>query len=110
MLNKENNPVDNISCDLIIKKLDKLDGEIGGLKESINLIAVQSNQIDNLTSQVHALWKKYDIAFSPEGLVTQIMNFQAACPKETITRRLKELWLAYALLASIIVGLLLKKL
>ncbi len=109
MLDKEKNPVDKISSDLIIRKLDKLDDEIEGIKESINLIAVQSNQIDNLSSQVHALWKKYDNAFSPEGSVTQIMNFQAACPKETIIRRLKELWLAYALLASILVGLLLKK-
>jgi hypothetical protein len=98
-----------MSEQLILEKLDDQAERLQNIEKAISIIAVQDVKILNIQSQVSSLWQKYDDAFSPEGVVTQIKLFQAGCPRETIDKTLKRQdnmikfqWLAISLLVTII--------
>ncbi len=93
---------------LILNKLDKLEVRFDKLESAISTLAVQSERLDNLSRQTKALWDKHDEAFKPGGYIDVIKAHQAACPKETMRTRFKELWLAYALLSTVVAGVILK--
>ena len=44
---------------------------INKIEEAIGSLVVQNNMIINIQSQLDALWKKFDAAFSPEGVITK---------------------------------------
>lgn len=90
--------------DSIEKNNDKLSAKVDRIESTISLLAVQTERLDNITIQVKAVWDKYDEAFKPGGYVETIKAHQAGCPKEAMKSRFKELWAAYALLTTIIIG------
>jgi len=92
---------------LIIEKLSNLEKQnvvssekIDRIEIAVGVIAVQSERIDNISGQVNALWEKHDEAFGQDGVVNRVKLHQAGCPRDTMKSRFKELWAAYALLAS----------
>ncbi len=89
---------------LILEKLEKMELKVDKIESAISLLAVQSERLDNISGQTKSLWEKYDSAFKPGGYVDKIKLHQASCPKETMKTRFKELWMAYALLAAVVVG------
>ena len=93
---------------LIIEKLDDQAERLKKIEQAISIIAVQDQKILNIQAQISSLWKKHDAAFSPDGVVSEIKNFQASCPREQIKIDLAKQWIIIALLAAIVTGSLLK--
>ncbi len=94
---------------LILKKLDDQAERLQKIEKAISIIAVQDQKILNLQAQLSALWKKYDNAFSPDGVISKIKQFQAGCPRDNIDKTFKRQdvmikfqWLVIGLLATII--------
>lgn len=69
---------------MILEKLDRQDIRLSSIEKAINTIAIQDEKILNISSNVNALWKKYDAAFSPEGVIAKIKDHQAGCPKDDV--------------------------
>lgn len=95
---------------LILEKLDDLSERLLKIEQVVSILAVQDEKILNLQSQVSQLWKKHDIACGPEGIVNQVKNFQASCPRESFKDTIGRQWVAIGLLATITTGTLLKAL
>ena len=70
--------------DRVIVKLEQLEQKMDKIETAVELIAVQSERINNISGQVNSLWKKYDAAFAPNGVINKITQFQAACPLHSI--------------------------
>jgi len=94
--------------DEILKKLEKMEAKVDKIETAVGLIAVQSERINNMSNQINALWQKYDDAFAPDGIVNQVKNFQAGCPRENIKDVVSRQWKAIFLLATLVTGALLK--
>jgi len=95
--------------EVMIQKLEALDKKVDKIENAVSLIAVQNEKITNLSSQVNALWEKYDAVFAPDGIITHLSNFQASCPRETygktldnINAMVKAQWVVIGLLLTVI--------
>ena len=100
---------------LILEKLDslekqsnKLDVKVDKIEVAVGLIAVQSERITTMQGQIQSLWGKYDEAFGTEGTISNIKQFQANCPREEMKTSCNRLWAAMGLLASMLIGAILK--
>ena len=96
---------------LILEKLDDQADRLHKIEQAISVIAVQDERILNMQAQLNSLWKKYDKAFSPDGTVSGIKNFQASCPRDNIDKTLKRQdtmikvqWSVIGLLVMIVTG------
>lgn len=89
--------------------LDKQTDDIEFIKTTISTIAVQEEKIITLKNQVNALGIKYDKAFSPDGVVMQVLNHQAGCPGPELKRSLSQVWTTIwtvtTLLVTLIIGM-----
>ena len=92
----------------ILKKLENMERKVDKIETAVGLIAVQTERINNVSSQVNSLWAKYDTAFGPGGVVTEIKNFQSGCPRDSINNALNRQWVVIALLATTVVGIALR--
>jgi len=93
---------------LILEKLDVMERKVDKIETAVGLIAVQTERINNVSNQVNSLWAKYDVAFSPEGTISQIKNFQASCPRDEIKYSISRQWVTIALLTTTVIGIALK--
>lgn len=93
---------------LILKKLEQLEGKVDKIETAVGLIAVQSERINNLSNQVNSLWLKYDTAFGSDGVITEVRNWQASCPRLQMRSELNRQWGVITLMATVITGLFLK--
>jgi len=93
---------------LILEKLDQMEKKVDKIETAVGLIAVQTERINNISGQVNSLWSKYDEAFSPEGILNQVKNFQASCPRDQIKNDLSKQWKVLLLLSTVVTGCLLK--
>lgn len=98
------------------KGLQKQGDDIGEIKKTVGLIAVQSNRIDNLSGQVQELWM---VRKEHDERLNQVQQFQASCPREAVKETnaalkdemqttMKRQWAIIALMATLLVGALLK--
>ncbi len=62
-------------------KIDRQSEELADIKQTLATIAVQDQRLHTLEQSTHTLWKKYDELASPEGIVQNLKNFQASCPR-----------------------------
>ena len=74
------------------RRFDKLDSKIDGIEETIKIIAVQTERIDNNSRDISTLWAKHDDEFGPNGVVTRIKEWQLTCPREQIRVELRRQW------------------
>jgi uncharacterized coiled-coil protein SlyX len=86
--------------------------DIGEIKKTVSIIAVQSNRIDNLSGQVSELWT---IRKTHDEKISEIEKFQASCPRDIIKETqsdlksemretMKRQWVIISLLAMIVLG------
>ena len=88
---------------LILEKLKITERKVDKITR---LIAVQTEQIKNLSNQVNTLWLKYDKEFGSDGIVAEMKNFQASCLREQIKSSIQGQWVAIGIFATIIAGVL----
>lgn len=88
---------------LILEKLKITERKVDKITR---LIAVQTEQIKNLSNQVNTLWLKYDKEFGSDGIVAEMKNFQASCLREQIKYSIQGQWVAIGIFATIIAGVL----
>lgn len=93
---------------LILSKIEKVEQKVDKIESAISQLAVQNEKITHLSAQISALWEKYDQAFGPGGVVTQVKNFQAACPGEAVKDGQQRLWFALGVVATMMAGGVLK--
>jgi len=93
---------------LILQKLEGMETKMDKMESAISLLAVQSERLNNVSNQVENLWKKHDEISGPTGLVNELKNFQAGCPRDYIKQTLDRQWVVIGLLASIVSGAVLK--
>lgn len=88
---------------LILEKLKIIERKVdkGG-----KLTAMQTVQIKNLSSNVNMLWSKYDKEFGSDGIVAEMKNFQASCPRDQMKYSIRGQWVAIGIFVSIIAGVL----
>jgi len=73
----------------IEKKIDEQSREIKVISDTLSVIAVQEERMKHIESQMHGLWKKYDMMTDPNnGTLPAISRHQASCPRHQI----KFLW------------------
>ena len=73
----------------IEKKLDEHGQALNDIRQTLNTLAVQSEQIQSLRGEVNGLWRKWDGLIDPAtGSLTRIQNHQASCPRGQV----KWLW------------------
>jgi len=91
---------------IVLDKLDGQDDRLAGIEKAISQIAVQDEKILNLQSQVNALWKKQDAYFGPKGVVSELKNNQANCPKDRVKTLETRSWgLMVSILLMVLSGL-----
>ena len=108
-----------MSESLILSKLERMEEKMDKIETTVQLIAVQEERINNLSGQINSLWLKYDTAFGSNGVITEVKNWQASCPRDTIRETLtvqwtvmknaiSQQWIVIGLLSSVICGVVLK--
>jgi len=104
-----------MSEQLILEKLEnlekqsnKLDQKVDKIEVAVGLIAVQSERINGMQKQLQTLWAKHDEVFGSTGVINQMRQFQASCPKRNFQKALNQQWVAIGLLATLLSGCLLK--
>jgi TolA-binding protein len=65
-------------------RLDELDRKIDRLTDAVQSIAVQKEKIFSLEKRVDALWERYDGMMGPRGLLDDVRNHQASCPRNQV--------------------------
>jgi uncharacterized membrane protein len=106
----------------IINKLEKMEKKVeermDRIEAAIGLIAVQEERITNITTQVNTLWSKYDSAFGPEGVISEVKHWQASCPRDNIKDAINvqwtvmrnavhQQWVVLGLMSTVMIGIIL---
>lgn len=96
---------------LILEKLDKLEQhntkmevKVDKIENSVALIAVQTERINHISSEVQQLKHQYDTAFAPAGIVDQVSKWQASCPRDRINDSLNRQWLIILFMGILVTG------
>jgi hypothetical protein len=87
--------------------------DIGEIKKTVSLIAVQSNRIDNLSGQVQELWI---VRKEHADKLNEVQKFQASCPRGTIEKDIQAIrdnvgdsirnqWVAIGILATALIAM-----
>jgi hypothetical protein len=76
-------------------RLEKIERKIDMIAETLQTVAVQSERITNLQTQITVhqgmiddLYRKHDVLIEPNGVISVVRNHQASCPRGQI----KYLW------------------
>lgn len=93
---------------LILQKLDQQSERLSSIENAVSKIAVQEEKIEAIREQVTGLWRKYDYAFGPDGIISRIKNHQAACPRDEVKSALARQWAAIGIIATIMTGVFFK--
>ena len=66
------------------KSLDRQAEKLDSIQQTLQKIAVQDEQIRQIQAEQQALWKKFDSIAGANGVVSQIQQYQASCPRRQI--------------------------
>jgi len=66
------------------KSLDRQAEKLDSIQQTLQKIAVQDEQIRQIQAEQQALWKKFDAISGANGVVSQIQQHQASCPRKQI--------------------------
>jgi len=95
---------------LILEKLDQMEKKVDKIETAVSLIAVQTERINHLSAEVATLKVQHESAFSPHGVINEVKNWQAGCPRERINDALNRQWMIIAFLGLMNTGTFLKAL
>lgn len=76
------------------------------IKETLQSIAIQDERIRHVEGQTNALWQKYDTLLAQDGVIAQIRQYQASCPRMEVGTLRKMLWGVILSGGSVYIGLL----
>lgn len=79
------------------------DRKLTEIQRTLETIAIQEYRIDDMTKRLGAIDTQYEKAYGQGGYIDAIKAHQAQCPKETMQRRVNELWAAIALYGGLLV-------
>ena len=88
--------------DSLFAELRNLNEGLSGIEKTLSAIAVQEEKISSVRSQVDGMWRKYDTEFGPQGSITAIKMYQAACPAESFKKNIAQIWGAIGLIVALI--------
>ncbi len=88
--------------DSLFAELRNLNERLSGIEKTLSSIAVQEEKISALRAQVDGMWLKYDTEFGPQGTITAIKMYQAACPAESFKKNIAQMWGAIGLIIALI--------
>lgn len=88
--------------DSLFAELRNLNDRLSGIEKTLSAIAVQEEKISALRAQVDGIWRKYDTEFGPQGTITAIKMYQAACPADSFKRNIAQMWGAIGLIIALI--------
>jgi hypothetical protein len=60
--------------------------------KTMTVVAVQSEQLTNINTQITTLWKKYDSISGPESIQEKIREHQKGCPRDEMHRTFSWIW------------------
>jgi methyl-accepting chemotaxis protein len=66
------------------KSLEMLTESMDSMRKTVERIAVQDEQIKHLQGETSALWAKMDRLTANDGIITNMQQFQASCPRRHI--------------------------
>jgi hypothetical protein len=68
----------------IEQRLMDIDSKIDRLRVAVESIAVQNVRIMELDKRVDALWNRWDNYAGPQGVLDNVRNHQASCPRNQV--------------------------
>jgi len=75
----------------ILKRLDEHGAALTQIQRTLNILAVQDEQISQIQEQIIEIFEKYDELANPkDGAIYTIRQFQASCPRA----QFKWIWMA----------------
>jgi len=90
-------------------RLTSIENKLENIQQTLNVLAVQSEQISSMQIQIDVLWRKYDMLTDPKsGVLTKLQIFQAACPKGMFQTHVKWVWLTLIPLLLTQIGIAVK--
>jgi len=75
---------DDQAMNQIHRTLDEHGQKLSDIQSTLQKIAVQDEQIRQIQSEQQALWRKFDSIAGANGVVSQIQQHQASCPRRQI--------------------------
>lgn len=84
------------------KILAKQSGQLETIEKTVIEIALLNKDVVHQGDQINALWRKYDSAMGPDGVLSSVRMFQTACPGPGIKDQIKAIWAAIALIVALI--------
>lgn len=66
------------------KRLENIETKIDRLADAIEAIAVQKEKIECLEIRMNGIWERYDGIAGVNGIIAEIRNHQASCPRSQV--------------------------
>ena len=101
---------------MILDKLQAHGKKLDRMESTLVQLAVQDSEIRHMQNQIVALWGKIDLTHDPDGVLTKILESQAAmlekqsqCEVHSLSTQIKWLWatiitMAFGVIANGIAG------
>ena len=84
------------------KILEKQSVQLENIEKSLVALAIQGKDIVHINGQIEAIWKKYDIAFGPDGTISKLQICVANCPKDELEKTLSRQWVVILFILTLI--------
>jgi len=65
-------------------RLINIESNIADLTKAVKELAVQNNRLTHVEKGQDELWEKYDALAGPNGVIAELKNFQASCPRKNL--------------------------
>lgn len=76
--------MESVDVQSINKRMDKFSAQMDSMQKTLEQIAVQNEQIRQLQDETSALRSKMDKLTANDGVITNMQQFQASCPRRHI--------------------------
>ena len=84
------------------KILEKQSVQLENIEKSLVALAIQGKDIVHINGQIEAIWKKYDIAFGPDGTISKLQICAANCPKDELEKSISRQWVVILFILTLI--------
>lgn len=64
--------------------LERQSQKLESIQQTLQKLAVQDEQIKQIQYEQQALWRKFDAVAGYDGILHDVQNFQASCPRKQI--------------------------
>ena len=96
----------SIDTGAILQELKNQGRRLESIEKALETIAQQDTKIEMLQEQTNDLYTKHNNSFGSEGTISQLQQFQAACPRVQIEAQIKQMRWAIGIVATGELGLI----